>query len=55
MNRNHLARLIAALAAAFAGLAGHGAQAQVTLDQFRTAETVYDGFDISRPDDRGHM
>ena len=27
----------------------------VTLDQFRTAETVDDGFAISRPNDRGHL
>jgi outer membrane protein OmpA-like peptidoglycan-associated protein len=49
-------RTAAALFAALLGLLGAGsASAQVTLDQFRTAETVYDGFAISRPDDRGHL
>lgn len=31
------------------------ANAQITLDQYRTAPTVYDGFAVSRPDDRGHL
>ncbi|MCA9603410.1 MAG: transporter, partial [Myxococcales bacterium] len=51
--RTAVALLSAALAGALFGPTA--AEAQVTLDQYRTAETVYDGFAVSRPDDRGHL
>ncbi len=56
MIRSRIGRPVVGVCMVVAGLSvGGRAAAQTTLNQYRPAETVADGFAISRPNDVGHL